>query len=141
MVVVMKIVLRPVTTYLDNSTLNHLAEDISKEFRAINVTVACSIELDKAQFQLAFDKQRKQWDSSTLLEWLLGKFTHNKGTKILALIDIDAYSNSFDIVFGKAYYHGRIAAVYLARLRQEFYGLKQTIRYFMKCWLKNPFMN
>ena len=121
---VMKIVLQPVTTNLDNSTLNYLAEDISKEFGAINVTVASSIELNKAQFQLAFDKQRKQWDSFKLLEWLLMKFKNNKDTKILALFDIDAYSTAFDFVFGEAYYKGRIAAVYLARLRKEFYSLK-----------------
>jgi hypothetical protein len=30
MVVVMKIVLQLVTTYLDNSTLNHLVEDIKR---------------------------------------------------------------------------------------------------------------
>jgi archaemetzincin len=121
---VMKVVLQPVTRFLDNGTLIHLAEDISKEFGAINVTVASSIELDKAHIQLAFDKQRKQWDSSKLLEWLLMKFKRNKETKILALFDIDAYSTAFDFVFGEAYYKGRMAVVYLARLRQEFYGLK-----------------
>jgi archaemetzincin len=120
----MKIVLQPATTNLDNSTLYHLARDISKEFRTINVTVASSIALGKAQFQLAFDKQRNQWDSSKLLEWLLKKFKQNKEAKILALFDIDAYSSAFDFVFGEAYYQGRIAAVYLPRLRQEFYGLK-----------------
>lgn len=121
---IIKIVLQPATTNLDNNTLYNLARDISKEFRTINVTVASSIALEKAQFQLAFDKQRNQWDSSKLLEWLLKKFKQNKETKILALFDIDAYSSAFDSVFGEAYYQGRIAAVYFPRLRQEFYGLK-----------------
>lgn len=133
---VMKIVLQPVTTYLDNSTLIHLAEDISKEFRAVNMIVASSIEPDKAQFQLAFDKQRKQWDSSKLLEWLVVKFKHNKETIIFALFDIDAYSTAFDFVFGEAYYKGRIAAVYLARLRQEFYGLKPDYSLFYERLVK-----
>jgi archaemetzincin len=121
---VMQVVLQPVTTNLDNDILNHLAEDISKEFGAINVTVASSIQLGKTQFQLSFDKQRRQWDSFKLLEWLLKEFKRNKETKILALFDIDAYANEFDFVFGEAYYRGRIAAVYLPRLRQEFYGLR-----------------
>ena len=132
----MKIVLQPVTTNLDNGTLNHLAEDISKEFGGINVTVASSIELDKAQFQLAFDNQRKQWDSSKLLEWLLMEFKHNKDTKILALFDMDAYSTAFDFVFGEAYYKGRIAVVFLARLRQEFYGLKPNYSLFYERLVK-----
>ena len=49
------IILQPVTSNLDDSTLHHLAEDISKEFRAIEVIVAPSIVIEKAQFQLAFD--------------------------------------------------------------------------------------
>ena len=121
---VVKIVLQPVTSNLDDSNLHHLANDISKEFRAIKVTVASSIAMEKAQFELAFDKERNQWDSFKLLEWLLMKFKNNKDTKILALFDIDAYSTAFDFVFGEAYYKGRIAAVYLARLRKEFYSLK-----------------
>lgn len=119
-----EIVLQPVTANLDNNTLTCLAEDISKELRDIKVTVASSIAIERPQFQLAFDKERNQWDSFKLLEWLLKKFKHNKETKILALFDIDAYSSAFDFVFGEAYYQGRIAAVYLPRLRQEFYGLK-----------------
>ena len=121
---VVKIVLQPVTTNLDNSSLYHLAKDISKEFKAIEVNVASSITIEKAQFQLAFDKERNQWDSFKLLEWLLKKFKPNKETKILCLFDLDAYSSSFDFVFGEAYYQGRIAAVYLPRLRQEFYSLE-----------------
>jgi archaemetzincin len=133
---VMKIVLQPATTNLDNITLYNLAKDVSKEFRAINVTVASSIELEKAQFQLAFDRQRNQWDSFKLLEWLLKKIKYKKETKILGLFDIDAYSGAFDFVFGEAYYQGRIAAVYLSRLRQEFYGLKPNYSLFYERLVK-----
>jgi archaemetzincin len=117
-----RIILQPVTSSLEDSTLRRLADDISKEFRHIKVTVASSIALQKAQFQLAFDKERNQSDSFKLLEWLLKKFKPNKETKFLALFDIDAYSSAFNFVFGEAYYQGRIAAVYLPRLRQEFYS-------------------
>jgi archaemetzincin len=94
------------------------------------VTVASSIALDKAQFQLAFDRERNQWDSFKLLEWLLKKFKHNKEIKIIAIFDLDAYSSAFEFVFGEAYYQGRIAAVYVPRLRQEFYGLKPNSKLF-----------
>ena len=133
---VMKIVLQPATTNLHNNTLYHLAEDISNEYRTVNVTVASPITPDNAQFQLAFDKQRNQCDSFKLLGWLLKKFKHNKKTKILALFDIDAYSSAFDFVFGEAYYQGRIAAVYLPRLRQEFYGLKPNSSLFYERLVK-----
>src|ERR687888_389671 len=38
--------------------------------------------------------------------------------------DFDAYSGRLNFVFGQAYADGRISAIYLPRLRQEFYGLK-----------------
>lgn len=133
---VVKIVLQPVTANLGSSSLHQLAEDISKEFRDIKAAVARSIRIEKAQSLLAFDKHRNQWDSFKLLEWLLKKFEPNKETKILALFDIDAYSSAFDFVFGEAYYLGRIAAVYLTRLKQEFYGLKPNSSLFYERLVK-----
>jgi archaemetzincin len=132
----MKIILQPVTSNLEDSTLRRLAEDISKEFRHVKVTVASSIALEKAQFQLAFDKGRNQWDSFKLLEWLHKKFKLNKESKLLALFDIDGYSSAFDFVFGEAYYQGKIAAVYIPRLRQEFYNLEPTSTLFYERLVK-----
>jgi hypothetical protein len=43
----MKVVLQPVTTNLDDSTLYNLAEVISKEFGAIEVTLASSTAIEK----------------------------------------------------------------------------------------------
>lgn len=131
-----KIILQPVTSNLDDGTLHHLAEDISKGFRNSKLTVASSIALEKAQFQSAFDKERNQWDSFKLLEWLLKKFKLKEETKILALFDVDAYSSAFDFVFGEAYYKGRIAAVYLPGLRQEFYSLEPNYLLFYERLVK-----
>jgi archaemetzincin len=56
----------------------------------------------------------------------LDKLRPNKATtKILAICDFDAYSNGLNFVFGEAYIDGRISAIYVPRLRQEFYGLKE----------------
>lgn len=43
--------------------------------------------------------------------------------KILLVCDRGAYSDDLNFIFGEAYRGGRIAVVYLTRLR-EFYGLK-----------------
>ena len=48
----------------------------------------------------------------------------SKSRKILAICDFDAYSDGLNFVFGEAYLKGNISAIYLPRLRQEFYGLK-----------------
>jgi archaemetzincin len=74
-------------------------------------------------FEPLINKRRNQWNSFKLLEWL-NKSQHDRGTKILAVFDNEAYSTGFDFVFGEAFYRGRVAAIYLPRLRQEFYGLK-----------------
>jgi len=119
-----KVLLQPVVSMIDNNTIYHLAKDISIEFKNVKVTVAASIEPHtKAKVQFAFDNRRNQWDSFKLLEWILDNFNPTRGTKILGILDVDAYSAGFDFVFGEAFYRGRVAAVYLARLRQEFYGL------------------
>jgi archaemetzincin len=79
-----------------------------------------------------FDKSRNQWISERILEWILGKTNPGSHTKILALCDFDAYSNGLNFVFGQAHTGGRIGAIYLPRLRQEFYGLKSDVDLFQQ---------
>ena len=133
----MKIILQPVTANLDIKTLNRLSKDLTKEFKDTKVAVDSSIDPDtETSFQSAFYKNRNQWDSFKLLEWLLEKFKPAIGTKILAIFDIDAFSSGFDFVFGEAYYGGRVSAIYLPRLKEEFYGLKPNISLFYQRLVK-----
>jgi archaemetzincin len=71
-----------------------------------------------------FDKARKQWISDSLLDWLLESNEPDITTKVLAICDFDAYSDELNFVFGEAHLGGRVAAIYLARLREEFYVRK-----------------
>ena len=68
-----------------------------------------------------FDKARKQWISDNLLDWLLESNNPDGTTKVLAICDFDAYSDELNFVFGQAQLGGRVAAVYLSRLRDELY--------------------
>ena len=68
-----------------------------------------------------FDKARKQWISDNLLDWLLESNNPDSTTKVLAICDFDAYSDELNFVFGQAQLGGRVAAVYLPRLRDELY--------------------
>lgn len=70
-----------------------------------------------------FDKTRNQWNSEMILKRILRETNPNDYTKKLAICDLDAYSNGLNFVFGEAHRGGRLAAIYLSRLRQEFYGL------------------
>ncbi|MBD0360968.1 MAG: archaemetzincin family Zn-dependent metalloprotease [Nitrososphaeraceae archaeon] len=71
-----------------------------------------------------FDKARKQWISDSLLDWLLELSEPDVTTKVLAICDFDAYSDELNFVFGEAHLGGRVAAIYLPRLREEFYVRK-----------------
>jgi archaemetzincin len=71
-----------------------------------------------------FDKARKQWISDSLLDWLLEYSEPDITTKVLAICDLDAYSDELNFVFGEAHLGGRVAAIYLPRLRDEFYVRK-----------------
>jgi archaemetzincin len=109
---------------LGYNTLHNLGNDISKEFEGIKLTLNVSTKLKTVSgFEPLINKRRNQWNSFKLLEWL-NKSQHDRGTKILAVFDNEAYSTGFDFVFGEAFYRGRVAAIYLPRLRQGFYGLK-----------------
>src|SRR5919108_2088583 len=118
----MNIVLEPVTTSLDCCTVKRLAYDISKVFRVSKVTIDSPILIDKAEIELAFDNQRNQWNSPKLLDAFYDRLTPNENR----IIDFDAYSNGLNFVLGKAFPKGRLGAVHLARIKEEFYGLRSN---------------
>lgn len=71
-----------------------------------------------------YDRRRKQWISNRILDWLLQNNNPDDNTKVLAICDFDAYSDELNFVFGEAHFGGRVAAIYLPRLREEFYVKK-----------------
>jgi archaemetzincin len=119
---IMQIILQPVLFQPSKDIISQLENILSEEFNASPIVTAQPIKEISDQF---FDKQRKQWKSNNILQWLSDKYKpFSKPTKILAICDFDAYSGSLNFVFGQAHLDGSISAIYLPRLRQEFYGLK-----------------
>jgi archaemetzincin len=116
----MEIIIQPLEK-LDNDILNLLVESISKEFVNTKVSINPLLKFDIDDF---ISKYRNQLRSSDFLYWVLEKLKPSKEIKIVVVCDIDAYSGDLNFVFGEAYKGGRIAAIYLPRLRQEFYSLK-----------------
>ena len=117
---IMQIILQPVLVQPYKDIISTLENTLSEEFNASIVTASPIKEISD---QL-FDKQRKQWKSNDILQRLSDIYNPSKSTKILAICDFDAYSGHLNFVFGEAYVEGSISAIYLPRLRQEFYGLK-----------------
>ena len=106
---------------LDNDILNFLIDALSKEFDYTNVTVSNTPKIDIEEF---IDRRRNQIRSSELLYWVLEIMKPTREMKILIICDMDAYTGDLNFVFGEAYRGGRAAAIYLPRLRQEFYHLE-----------------
>jgi len=73
-----------------------------------------------------FDKARKQSISHSLPDLLLESNNQDSTTKVLAICDFYAYSDELNFVFGQAHLGGRVAAIYLPRLREELYVRKSN---------------
>jgi len=138
-----EIIVRPFLAELDYRTLNNLGNDISREFENIKVAAAAGadnsnlVQLNKdVAFQSSFDNQRNQWYSPKLLDWFFEKFRPKKDTKILFILDVDAYSNGLNFVLGEASHKGGLGAIYLPRIKQEFYGLKPDNELFYQRMVK-----
>src|SRR5919198_598786 len=124
MMKIMQIILQPVLFKPDRDIVFTLEKTLSEEFNASSIVTASPIKEISDQL---FDRQRKQWKSNDILQWLSDKYNKPSSkatTKILALCNFDAYSGQMNFVFGEAYVDGSISAIYIPRLRQEFYGLK-----------------
>lgn len=83
-----------------------------------------------------FDRQRKQWISGDILKWLMAKENLHINTKILAICNFDAYSEGLNFVLGEANIKGGVAAIYLPRLEEEFYGRKEDNKIFYERVIK-----
>ncbi|MFL6471495.1 MAG: archaemetzincin family Zn-dependent metalloprotease [Nitrososphaeraceae archaeon] len=124
----MQIILQPVLFELDKDILSSLEKALLNEFNTSSIVTTPPIKQIPEQL---FDNQRNQWKSTDILEWLsdnyeklYSKERRRITTKILAICDFDAHSDKLNFVFGQAHLDGRICAIYLPRIRQEFYGLK-----------------
>ena len=93
--------------------------------------------------KVSFNEQRNQSNSDKLLRWLTTSIANNtksynstRKTIILAICNKDAYSPGLNFVFGQASLTGGVAAIYLPRLRQEFYGQSANTYIFIERVLK-----
>lgn len=139
----MQIIIHALLTGLNDITVNDLANDISREFENVKVTTArdtsnstiSSLTGDTA-FQSSFNKHRKQWYSPKLLVWFYEKFRPTNDTKILIILDVDAYSDNLNYVLGEALPKRGLAIIYLPRIRRDYYGLKPDNELFYKRMVK-----
>jgi archaemetzincin len=122
------------------SIFSPLTSHLASIFDASITILADPPRLDSSR--TLFDKQRNQSNSDKLLRWLATSIPNNtksyNSTKtiILGICNFDAYSSGLNFVFGQASLTGGVAAIYLPRLRQEFYGLAAVRSIFIERMLK-----
>ena len=94
-------------------------------------------------FRALFNEQRNRLNSDKLLHYLATTIIKDntgpydlKNTIILGICSFDAYSPGLNFVFGQASPTRGVAAIYLPRLRQEFYGIAADISIFIERVLK-----
>jgi len=78
--------------------------------------------LDLPAIDFAYDPRRKQYSSTAFLEMLIRECPPD-ANKLLAVTERDLFIPVLTFVYGQAQLGGRVAAISMARLRQEFYGL------------------
>jgi archaemetzincin len=107
---------------------------------SITILLADPPQLDNSK--ALFKERRSQLNSDKLLRWLATstanntKSYHPRKTIILGICNFDAYSQGLNFVFGQASLTGGVAAIYLPRLRQDFYGLGADTSIFIERVLK-----
>ncbi|MCX8183385.1 MAG: archaemetzincin family Zn-dependent metalloprotease [Crenarchaeota archaeon] len=102
----------------DPSELSFLPGKLSQVFSPVR------FKISEEAFRLpsyAYDKARRQYNSTLLLEYLA--VSKPKGySKYLGVTEADLYTGRLNFVFGEAVLNGEDAVISLYRLRPEFYG-------------------
>jgi archaemetzincin len=79
-------------------------------------------EMELPSIDFAYDAGRSQYASIPVLE-RLARLCPEDALKLIAVTARDLFIPVLTFVYGQAQLHGRVGAVSLARLKQEFYGL------------------
>lgn len=87
-------------------------------------------ELKIPDIEFTFDAERRQYGSTAVLE-MLARICPGDALKLLAVTGRDLFIPVLTFVYGHAQLGGRVAAISLARLRQEFYGLPPNREVFL----------
>jgi archaemetzincin len=86
--------------------------------------------IDLPAIEFAYDPGRRQYQSIAVLEMLAGAVPAD-AHRLLGVTERDLFVPVLTFVFGQAQLNGPVAAISLARLRQEFFGLPENREVFL----------
>lgn len=118
----MKVLLQPLGL-IENDLVYDISSRLNEVFKLFDFAVSYKhLELPIH----ALNENRRQYNSSIVLDELLRLYNRDLFgyyQRVVGLADVDAYVLGLNFVFGEALLGGPVAAVYLTRLRPEFYGV------------------
>ena len=101
------------------------------------MSVKIEIDQQKELPQVSYDPSRRQYNAEAILDEIAQHSTIDTTTeRALIITDADLYAPDSDFVLGFADSKKGICIVSLARLKNEFYGLKQDNKLFIERALK-----
>src|SRR3989304_5786029 len=103
---------------IDKNVMDWLKNNLAKEFNR-------EVHIGKGMFEpdYAYNKKRKQYLSTAILNAIIEPKNYPPDEKILGIIDHDIYVHELNFVFGEA--SRKAAVISLTRLRQTFYHLPE----------------
>ncbi|MCC6042340.1 MAG: archaemetzincin family Zn-dependent metalloprotease [Candidatus Verstraetearchaeota archaeon] len=116
-----KVVLQPLEP-VESDVVYGISSRLNELFKVFEFSISRRhLELPRH----AFNEGRRQYNSSAILDELVRLYERGffgGCQRVVGVADVDAYVLGLNFVFGEALLGGPVAAVYLARLRPEFYG-------------------
>jgi archaemetzincin len=82
------------------------------------------VKVSPSLLKEAYTPSRGQYNSTITLVLLKNELEEVEADRILAIADVDLYTQGLNFVFGEAQFPGRIALISLHRLKPEYYGEK-----------------
>jgi archaemetzincin len=142
----MKTIIALVPIAIDEKDKKNIFDPLTSHLASIfdaSITILTDLPQLVDSFRALFNEQRNQLNSDKLLHYLATTIIKDntgsydlKNTIILGICNFDAYSSGLNFVFGQASLTGGVAAIYLPRLRQEFYDIAADISIFIERVLK-----
>jgi archaemetzincin len=119
---------------VDGKVLQYLKDKLPGCFP---MTMNVAIDPQEEMPQSAYDQSRKQYRAAAVADEISQRITIDlRDERLLVVTDADLYAPELNFVFGLADAKKGIAVISLARLRNEFYGLKADEGLFLERALK-----
>lgn len=106
------ILLQPIGE-IENKVMETLQYELPKKFTQLSFKSAERVDIPYE----TYDSQRKQYVSPRIIDYIYGYTKNLNYLKVLGVCDLNAYTGRLNFVFGEADLAGKVAVIYISRLK------------------------